>query len=896
VVSRFKFNCPQFHKINPRQIRTGFILMSFLGIGRVMANQPDDAAAFDLETLKSRGIDPELAAFFSQASRFLPGRKEITLYVNQTRIGTVLARFDDEGQLCFDKKLLDSARLVLPLEHTEVELETVDTRSLATETTIVNQVDVRDIQKASDEGLHKTLLKHAVGPMSTWSAKPEVAISTSSDQPSDSTCYDFKAAYPQTEVDSRPGKQEVHLIVPQEAIQPIENDVSVFSTGGAGGLLNYDVLTMQSQTGEMESNYSALDIESGLNVGDWALRSRQNWIDQDGVRSSEHLYTYAQRTFVPIQSIVQAGQLNMVSPVFAGAPITGLQMLPDSALTHHSAGGATIEGIAKGSQARVEVKQGGLLIYNTVVPAGPFLLQDIALIRGNSNVDVTIFETDGTQDTFSLPAASLHRVSLAKTGLAMALGKVRDISDMGAQEPEVFTISNDWLVGRQSKVAAGLMFSPDYTSAGWILDTEFSSETSMSLGNVVSQDKQDNKGGVQSSLTARTRLNEHLTANGSITHQSDGYRDLLDTTERDQDYPMYQDPGNPGSLNEWNNDGNADFGRTQYSANLGWTTSRMGGGNIGFVQSRSSTGDWSRTLSSSWGKSFKGASVSATLQHDMTGDEGNAVFFSVSIALGATSSIQSRVSKSGDSDTQMGATYNETVNDELNYSLSASRQGSGQGTDFAGSVSALPRYTQLNLGYSQDGQDGSSYSVGARGALALHSDGVTPSPYPIQDTFGVVSLGDVAGVKINTPNGNVWTDGAGRAVVAQIPAFDTSQIEVATETLPRNMDIDNGVRTLEAGRGSVSKFEFGVVKVRRVLLTATDQGGRPLPKGASVVEGDTFLTTVVDDGKIFLEDTSYKNLMVNLPGGKRCSLTFELAEEANESAYFEDAAAVCPVI
>jgi outer membrane usher protein FimD/PapC len=180
--------------------------------------------------------------------------------------------------------------------------------------------------------------------------------------------------------------------------------------------------------------------------------------------------------------------------------------------------------------------------------------------------------------------------------------------------------------------------------------------------------------------------------------------------------------------------------------------------------------------------------------------------------------------------------------------------------------------------------------------LALHSDGVTPSPYPIQDTFGVVSLGDVAGVKINTPNGNVWTDGAGRAVVAQIPAFDTSQIEVATETLPRNMDIDNGVRTLEAGRGSVSKFEFGVVKVRRVLLTATDQGGRPLPKGASVVEGDTFLTTVVDDGKIFLEDTSYKNLMVNLPGGKRCSLTFELAEEANESAYFEDAAAVCPVI
>ncbi|MNC43734.1 Fimbrial Usher protein [compost metagenome] len=98
------------------------------------------------------------------------------------------------------------------------------------------------------------------------------------------------------------------------------------------------------------------------------------------------------------------------------------------------------------------------------------------------------------------------------------------------------------------------------------------------------------------------------------------------------------------------------------------------------------------------------------------------------------------------------------------------------------------------------------------------------------------------------------------------------------------------------GRGSVSLVEFGVVKVRRLLLTAVDQHGSPLPKGASVTgQDDAFVTTVIDDGKIFLEDTSQTVLMVNLPGGKQCALEFELAEEADIESYFEHASAVCPI-
>ncbi len=55
----------------------------------------------------------------------------------------------------------------------------------------------------------------------------------------------------------------------------------------------------------------------------------------------------------------------------------------------------------------------------------------------------------------------------------------------------------------------------------------------------------------------------------------------------------------------------------------------------------------------------------------------------------------------------------------------------------------MARYTQLNLGLSHYGQS-TSYSGQLQGGLALHGNGVTrASPYPIQETFGILSVGDI---------------------------------------------------------------------------------------------------------------------------------------------------------
>jgi outer membrane usher protein FimD/PapC len=847
------------------------------------------APAFDVEILKNRGIDPKLAELLSQSSRFLPGREKVTLFVNGDRVGQLYATFDAQGKLCFNTSLLKTAGLVVPTETVEPQEQVAEMEEKTVTSSDASSNDSTDEKESSDSSAYSTVLSHAAGPVSFW-AVPQGELNNN-EEASDAggECYDFIAAWPQTEVDLRPGKQEVHLVVPQEALQAGGKDISRYHTGGTAALLNYDALTMQNHASSSRSQFSSLSTEAGLNIGDWALRSRHNMIEQNGERTRQHLYTYAQHTVLPLQSIVQLGQIDINSPLFAGAPITGVQLLPDTALLPGNNGGVVIEGLAQTSQARVEVKQNGLLIHSTVVPAGPFTLQDIPLLRVNTNVDVTVYESDGTQHTSSVPAASLRRVNFSVRGWSLAAGKVRQTGEGSTKEPGVMAVSNDWLMGNYSLLTSGLMLSEDYRSTGVVIDSVFGQETTLSIGTVFSQATEEDKKGMQNSLAVSTRISEKITANASATRQSQGYRDLMDTLEN-----RSSEPFNPADPDAFWREKDIDNSDTQLSAGVNWSVPRFGGGGINFVQSKASDGEWGRTLSLSWALSFYRATFSTTYQKELKGDNGDSLFLSLSVPLGENRRLQTRASRSNGNDMRLSTTYNESLGESLNYSLSASRQGADNGTDLSGNLSATPRYAQLNLGYAENGNDSRNYNAGLRGALVLHREGITPSPNQIQDTFGIVSVGDEAGVQIRTPGGAVWTDAGGRAVVAQFSSWKENQIEVVTNTLSRNTDIDNGYKKVEVGRGSVSRIDFNIVKVRRVLLDARFADGTPIPKGASVLDKENnYLTTVVDDGHIFLQDAGEQVLRVNLPGGDSCRLSFQLPEKPETESYFENASAVC---
>lgn len=165
----------------------------------------------------------------------------------------------------------------------------------------------------------------------------------------------------------------------------------------------------------------------------------------------------------------------------------------------------------------------------------------------------------------------------------------------------------------------------------------------------------------------------------------------------------------------------------------------------------------------------------------------------------------------------------------------------------------------------------------------------------MRDTFAVLSVSDMGGIKVSTPSGPVWTDWQGQAVVPQVAAYGRSPVEVQTRSLPRNADINNGLAVISAGRGAVDRIEFGLVLTRRVLLTVSTDQGAPLPRGATVSTTDgEFITLVQEGSQVFLPNVlEQPALWVTSPGTKRCLLQFDLPQKGDPEVYFETVPARC---
>jgi outer membrane usher protein FimD/PapC len=690
-------------------------------------------------------------------------------------------------------------------------------------------------------------------------------------------CHAFLAAYPQTVIEQDPATLSVSLVVPTDALRPAVRDVSGYQTGGFAGLLNYDLSGLYNEYGDDNSHFGSANTEVGFNAGDWIVRSRQVRTWQDKVSRTTHLDAYAQRTFAEQQAVFQAGQINLYNPVLAGTQITGAQVLTETALQDQNQG-ATITGIAN-SPAQVEIRQNGTLIHSTVVPAGPFSLTDVRRLNSRSDVEVTVKETSGEERRFTVPAAMLG-LGLPAPGYSVAAGRVRKIGASEGAEPWV--VSGGWsgALHPQVSVGGGALAAEDYhavgANLGWLpwQDSQFQVST-----QVAQATREGNERGVQTDLSWSQRLSERWAITTAGSWRSLGYRDLDDSTyttdTREQRRARYRD---------------------QQTATAAWSHPMLGAFSAGISRSSSFTGDSSSRALASWGTSFGRVSVSASAEWQVGGRQqsDDSVYLNISVPLGDNRRGRAWARNAG-GEHRVGAGVSEQLNDQLSYQVGVERDSRDREVESSVGVSALPYYSQLDFNYTRNNQERASYQGGARGGVVLHGDGLTFSPYPVRETFAVMSVGDMAGIKVSTPSGPVWTDWQGQAVVPQLNPYGRSPVEVQTRSLPRNADISNGLAVLSAGRGAVDKVEFGVALTRRALLNVTNADGQALPRGAAVSTADgEFMTLVQEGSQVFLPDVlDRRELWISAPGKPRCRLSYALPERGDPEVYFETAPARC---
>jgi outer membrane usher protein FimD/PapC len=172
---------------------------------------------------------------------------------------------------------------------------------------------------------------------------------------------------------------------------------------------------------------------------------------------------------------------------------------------------------------------------------------------------------------------------------------------------------------------------------------------------------------------------------------------------------------------------------------------------------------------------------------------------------------------------------------------------------------------------------------------------MTFSPWPINDTFAVAQLdSNISGVKIDTPQGPVWTDRWGQAIVPTLPPYRNALVQIDTETLPRNVDVSNGSKRIKQGRGSVGNVNFKVLEQRRAMLYVTLPDGSKLPRGIAVEDNQgKYLTTVVDDGIVFINNILPRQVLVARLENGVCRIETSLPENSDPNTFYDTANGVC---
>ena len=694
---------------------------------------------------------------------------------------------------------------------------------------------------------------------------------------SDDSCQGFLREYPQTLIEQDPASLSLALVVPTDALRPQERELSGYETGGFAGLLNYDLSGLYNRYGDDSSRFGSANTEVGFNAGDWIVRSRQVQTWQDDSSRATHLEAYAQRTFAQHQAVLQAGQINLYNPVLAGAQITGVQVLTEQAL-QDQAQGASIQGVAN-SPAQVEVRQNGALIHSTVVPAGPFSLSNVRRLNSRADVEVTVKESAGEERRFTVPAAMLG-IGLPAPGFSVAAGQVRNLGDSRGEAPWVVSAGWSGALTPHASYGLGALAASDYRSVGASLGlTPWPASQVQVAVQAADSQADETARGVQADLSLSQQIGERWSVSAGTSYRTRGYRELQDAAF---------DADSRSSTN-------ARY-RDQQSLSAAWSHPWLGAFSGGVSRTTSFGGKSSDRALASWGTNLGAVSISASAEWQMGGaaHQDNSLYLSVSVPLGGNRRGRTWVRDSG-GEHRTGLGMSEQVNDQFSYRVGVEQDTRDHQVESSLGVSVLPRYSQLDLNYTRDDGERSSYQGGMRGAVVLHGTGMTLSPYPVRDTFAVLSVADMSGIKVSTPSGPVWTDWQGQAVVPQVSAYGRTPVQVQTRSLPRNADIGNGLAMIAAGRGAVDRVEFEVSKTRRALLTVSTPQGQPLPRGATVSDANgEFVTLVLEGGKVFLTNVlEVPRLWVKAPGQPRCELSYELAAQPDLDRYYETAPALC---
>lgn len=800
------------------------------GVDLALAAEQGNGQQFDSVVLRARGLQPALGAYFRHAARFPAGQSMVDITINGLLIGRKEAFFSRTGALCFTAEFLHSVGL-----------------------------------------LGVALADGAAAPRA---------------------CPGPSAVSAQTVVALDPAKLGADITTPAQTVAALP--AARLTQGGSAGMFNYRASRFgSSMAGTDTSSFSQVDIQAGFNWNDWVVRSNQSYSNQNGLGMWRFANAYAQKTFVEDQQLLQAGLSYTQSPLFGGMPFLGAQWLPESALLAQKK--YAITGVAA-TRARVVVTQNGVVLLSTVVPPGPFKLTDYQAGNRTGDMQVQVIEETGAEQRFSIAAADLllangNAISGGLYAVAGMLSNLGAAADTGVRQVPLLSLEKGWQYSPQVAVSAGALVAGKYASVGVAVSgqKDLLGKVSAYAQTLAARDQRDGTSGLLFSSSLAWSNAEHLQVGVSALLRTADYRSAQEAQSL-----LVPEAGAP-----------TQGMHTQFGASLNWNSPTLGSFNANATRQTPFNAPASNTFALGWGTAVgKGRvnfSLSRTLQIDplnqFAGNSNNSFYVNYYLPLDRETTLSSNLRQnnySGNVQSVVHTELTQRVSDTVNYQASVDKDLAETGTGSKSfSINAVPRYSSVALSASSS-PGSNSYFVQASGGVIVSSQGVAFAPMPIQDTFAMVKVGDVAGVQLNTPQGSVWSGPNGLTAVPGLTPFGSSALEVVTTSLPHGVDVDQAVQVVQAVRGAVVELAIKANRVQRVLLVVSYKG-EALPEKLAVFRNNNeFFTASAQDGAIMVSDfKSDQHYAVQLEDGSTCRLGAIALSELAEDRNFQRGVATC---
>lgn len=722
-----------------------------------------------------------------------------------------------------------------------------------------------------------------------YGVKQEILSKHAPVQKENNTCYKIEDWVENAFYEFDNSRLRVDISIPQVALQKNAQgyvDPSVWDRGINAGFLSYNgsaYKTFTNSNNRSETSNAFMGITAGLNLGGWQLRHNGQWQWQDtpaenqSKSSYEETSTYLQRAFPKYRGVLTLGDSFTNGEVFDSYGYRGIdfssddRMLPNSMLGY----APRIRGNAK-TNAKVEVRQQGQLIYQTTVAPGNFEINDLYPTGFGGEIEVTVIEANGEIQKFAVPYASV--VQMLRPGVnrySLTVGQFRD-SDIDI---------NPWIVQGKYQQGinnyltgyTGIQASENYTAL--LLGAAFATPIGAVAFDVTHSEADFEKQASQSGQSFRLSYSKLISpTNTNLTLAA--YRYSTENFYKLRDALLIRDLEDKG-INTYA----AGRQRSEFQITLnqglpeGWGNFYMVGSWVDYWKRSETTKQYQVGYSNNYhGLTYGLSAINRQVEYGSnTQSRDTQYLMTLSFPMNfKRNSVNVNITASEDSRT-VGASG--TVGDRFSYGASMSHQDY---TNPSFNVNGRYRTNYATVGGSYSVADSYQQAMmSLSGSVVAHSEGVLFGPEQGQ-TMVLVHAPEAAGAKVSNTVG-LSINKAGYAVVPYVTPYRLNDITLDPQEMSSKVELEETSQRIAPFAGAIAKVDFATKTGYAVYINTKTVDGNSLPFAAQVFnQKDEAVGIVAQGSMIYLRTPQAQDRLYVKWGdesNERCSVEYNVSNQ-----------------